>query len=359
MTPVDPPAPARAAAPTRIDGLDVARAVAVLGMVAAHVGDDGTRGPETDGWGWLWVSHGFPSALFAVLAGVSMSLMLTRRSTVPIADVTAHHLRATRIRIATRGAILIPLGLVLAALETRIYVVLTGLGVMFLLALPLLAVRTRWLLSIAAVLVVGGGWVASVLDDATDGDILGMTPFDALWAHRYPALVWMAYILVGLALGRLRLRADAVAGSLVAGGAALAVAVTLAADALGDGSWWWSLEPHGYAPAEVARNMGVACLVLGACLWLARVAPRLLWPLRAAGSMALTLYVLQILVIWAAGDAIVLRPSNVSLVALLLGLVAFACVWRATLGQGPLERVMSNVAAAAADTWAPRAPSPR
>ncbi|WP_144276191.1 heparan-alpha-glucosaminide N-acetyltransferase domain-containing protein [Demequina sp. NBRC 110053] len=343
----------------RIDGLDVARAIAVLGMVAAHVGDDGTRGADTAGWHWLWVSHGFPSSLFAVLAGVSMTLMLTRRGTVAAASVGADHPRATRIRIATRGAILIFLGVALTLLGTRIAIVLTALGVCFLLALPLLRWRAWALLAVAGVLVATGGWAAAALREATAGDLLGTTPFDALWADRYPVALWMAYVLVGLVIGRLSLRADATAGALAIVGLAIAVAVSAAAAIASDGSWRWTLDYHSYSPAEALRNLGAAGLVLGASLWVTPRAPRVLWPLRAAGSMALTLYVLQVLIVWIAGDAIIVSPSNVVLVLLCAALVGFACAWRAWRGQGPLEQVVSAVSGAAVETWAPRASAPR
>ena len=52
--------------PARIAGLDVARALALFGMFAAHVGNAGTM--RDDGWRWLLATHGRASALFALLA---------------------------------------------------------------------------------------------------------------------------------------------------------------------------------------------------------------------------------------------------------------------------------------------------
>lgn len=65
---------------SRIAGLDVARGLAILGMVAAHVGDDAS----TDGVGWPWLvaTHGRSSALFAVLAG-SPCPSCSRAGTMP------------------------------------------------------------------------------------------------------------------------------------------------------------------------------------------------------------------------------------------------------------------------------------
>ena len=344
---------------TRIDGLDVARAVAVLGMVAAHIGDEGTRAPDAEGWAWLWVSHGFPSSLFAVLAGISMTLMLTRRGTVPLADIDAEQLSRTRVRVAVRGGLLILMGVALMLLDTAVAIVLTNLGVAFLVAVPALAWRRRVLVPIIAVLVIAGGWAAQEMADAVGAQPSRPVPvFDALWSYRYPLLVWLAYVLAGLVVGRLGLRRDRTAGWLVAVGLGLIAGARIVAwaleGALGAQSWWLSTEDHAYSPVEMTQNIGAALAVTGACLWLARRIPRLLWPLRATGSMALTVYVLQILVIAFVGNEMIREPSNVSFVVTCVGLVGFACAWRAWLGQGPLERVLTVTSNAAAEAYLDR-----
>ncbi|MFV0632750.1 heparan-alpha-glucosaminide N-acetyltransferase domain-containing protein [Demequina sp.] len=348
----------------RIDGLDVARAVAILGMVGAHIGDEGTRS-DADGWGWLAISHGLPSSLFAVLAGVSMTLMLTSRGTVALRDVTRDHARATRVKIAVRGALLIPLGLVLTSLETYVAVILTSLGVMFLMAAPLIRVRSSVLLSVAGVLVIAGGWAARELGEfaMSAGDLYATPILDTLWSYCYPAPVWMAYILVGIVIGRLPLRADATAGWLTVAGLATACVVRggawLATGGQHEYDLWLSWAPHGYTPVEMTQNIGVAAFVIGVCLWVTRRARTALWPLRTAGSMALTLYTLHLIVIAVVGNEIITEPSNVAYVALSVSLVAFACVWRHFLGQGPLERVLTVASNAAAQRAVPSAQAAR
>jgi uncharacterized membrane protein len=57
----------------RIVGLDVARCLALLGMVATHVLLD--RGADGDLTSTQWLAGGRASALFAVLAGASLALM--------------------------------------------------------------------------------------------------------------------------------------------------------------------------------------------------------------------------------------------------------------------------------------------
>ena len=57
----------------RIVGIDVARGLAVLGMMTAHVGPD-DHGPIPPG-GFAQLADGRPAALFVVLAGLSLALL--------------------------------------------------------------------------------------------------------------------------------------------------------------------------------------------------------------------------------------------------------------------------------------------
>ena len=108
----------------RLIGLDVARCLALLGMVATHVLDERTAGGDLTTAQWL--AGGRASALFAVLAGVSLALM-TREPLRgrPLAFRTAG--------IATRALLIGLLGLLLGGLETGIAIILTYYAVLFVL----------------------------------------------------------------------------------------------------------------------------------------------------------------------------------------------------------------------------------
>lgn len=340
----------------RIDGLDVARAIAVLGMVGAHVGNDGQRADPTGGWGWLVVTHGFPSALFAVLAGVSMSLMFTARGSLAVADVGSRDAARTRVRIAVRAVILVVMGGLLVLLATPVVVILANLGVMFALALPMLRWRVGWLMTAAAGFVLAGGWLARSAQEAAATVGVDQWPvICALWAEHYPALAWMGYICVGLAIGQLALRSADMAWQLVG----IGVIVTVVARGVGwdagdeSANPWRTTEPHSYSPVEMASNIGVAAGVIGVALLVTARLPRVMWPLRMAGSMALTLYVAHLIVIAAVGDDMVWEPSNVAFVVLCVGLVGFACLWRAFRKQGPLEQLLTVASTTVADSRYP------
>lgn len=336
----------RAALAGRIPGLDLARAIAIIGMVAAHVGDRGTRGHDTVGWHWLWVTEGRSAALFAVLAGVTITLM-ARRAQLPLGH--------TAIRIAVRGSVLIALGYTLDLLGTPVDIVLTNLGLIFFMVLPFL----RWprtALILLAGLAIGAG---SPIARAAEGSLDGWPVFEELVSTHYPAVTWVGYVLVGMAVGRAPLARGATAGWLLVVGALLTVAgygegLILGSPtpwSLTDGETWAAVTPHSNTIWEMTGNTGIALMALGVCLALATTS-RLIAPLLAFGSMSLTMYTLHVLVIWWVGEELVYTPSNVAFVALTLGLIAVAALWRRWLGPGPLERALTRGSSWCADALA-------
>ncbi|WP_286217397.1 DUF418 domain-containing protein [Paraoerskovia sediminicola] len=209
---------------------------------------------------------------------------------------------------------------------------------------------------------------------------------DYLLTGHYPAVVWMAYVLLGLALGRLGLTARRTQTALVAWGAAAAVvgyaASFVATEALGgastiaytfesttvvrrgevpDGAAWPDpaylllAGPHTDTWFEVLGSGGFAVLVVGGALLAtrSRAVALVLSPLAAVGAMALTVYTLQIVALWVVrewfGLDLVRSPtSNEALVVMTLASLVLATLWRVALGKGPLERLVTGVAARAA-----------
>jgi len=335
----------------RIGGIDVARGLAVLGMMTAHVG---AAGPDFfTATGWLAVADGRSAATFAVLAGVSMALL----SGGPRSVAGARLVRA-RIRIAVRGVLLLILGLVLTGLGTPVAVILPSYAAYFLLVLPILRARLAALLAGAAAVAVLGPPVCFAITDALAGnDGPYALTADLLTSGYYPAGIWMAYVLTGLAVGRLDLSRSALRARLVLAGAGLAVlgyvggavAVRVAA---GDGPEVLRLlttEPHADTTFEVVGNTGVALGVLGICLVLADRWPRAVYPVAATGALALTAYSLQIVAIAALGDDVVRQPDAGTHLAFLVVTLVAASAWRARLGRGPLERGLHGLSTGVAD----------
>lgn len=333
-----------ASASPRIVAFDLARAAALIGMFAAHVAASGDRYPfGSQTRGWVWIAEGRSSALFAVLAGVAVTL---------IARGDKAGLWHAAARIWVRGALLIGLGYALVKLDTPIAIVLMSLGLMMALSTALLRAPTVALAGASAVFLVGGALLYWHVEGALDG----IWVLESLTAFYYPAMSWLGYVTAGMLVGRLDVRKPRTAGLLVATGLGLIVAGYGSGRAFGaalpwrmeEGPEWASIHEHAYTVFELVGNTGVALLIIGVCALIARPLP-LLRPALAFGSMSLTVYTAHLLAIWWEGDEVVWEPSNAFFVALTLGLMTFAFLWNRWLGRGPLERLVTWASGAGAD----------
>jgi uncharacterized membrane protein len=382
----------------RLVGVDVARALALLGMMATHI-----LLPVTDG-SLAWpqaLAGGRSSALFALLAGVSMALVTGGSS--PHGGMGR---LGDSVALTSRALLIGLLGLFLGQLETPVAVILTYYAVLFVLGLPFLGLGPRPLLALAAL------WcaVVPVLSHAarawlgpggptvpTAESVASLAPFllDLTLTGYYPALPWLTYLLAGMALGRMDLARPATAawvagvGATVAAGAwALSRALTSqpgAQDALvassdsatswdqlseslalglhgvtPTGSWWWLAvaAPHSGTPLDLAHTAGCAAAVLGVCLLLARWRPRLWAVAFGAGAMTLTLYTAHVVLLtpdlWPGQSA-----ANYARHASLALATGAAVAW---LGRrGPLESLVRRASGmtARAVTGSSAGPSPR
>ena len=339
--------------PARLVGIDLARGLAVLGMLAAHlltinpwVADD----PST----WLDVVNGRSSILFATLAGVSLALVTG--GTRPWTGTARARAAA---RLALRGALLWAIGILLVMTGVPVYVILPAYAVLFALSLPFLGVRPSRLFLAAAIVAVIMPWVFPFLDAAPIWDGAGGDELQALVGWAYPFPVWIAFLLAGMGVGRLDLRRLGVQASITAVGAAVAVlgygvAIVTGPAVAGANPYLaavWSAEAHSSGLWEVVGSGGFAIAVIGLCLLICRTPLR--WvaiPLRAVGSLPLTAYVLQI-VVWAVFAAVVLgdtsdlfgvRDAGLFL-PLTLGLVAGCTAWALLIGRGPLEALIDGI----------------
>lgn len=338
----------------RIVGIDVARGLAVLGMMTAHVGPD-DHGPVPPG-GWSQLADGRPSALFVVLAGISLALLSGGEQPVGGTD-----LRRARARILTRAGVVLVLGLGLQALGTPVVVILPTYAVLFTLGCLVLRLRPVVLAASAAAVAVLGPVLRLALVDALGQDRVGADAFATLWVGEfYPVVVWLAYLLAGLALGRLDLTSGRVRAWAAAAGTALVAAGHLGSHAALAAGWTTRVgtaEPHSSTTFEVVGNTGVALLVVAVCLAVAARAPRLVAPVAAVGALALTAYTVHVVAIAVLGEQVVWQPRVSTWAAFLLLTTGGCWLWRATLGRGPLERVLHGLSTGLADALVPPAPT--
>jgi uncharacterized membrane protein len=366
----------------RLVGVDATRGLALLGMMAVHI----YPGRELDGSVSLaeQIAGGRSAATFAVLAGVGLALA-SGGPRPPTGRRWAGFGAATAVRAVAIGAI----GLALGYPDSGVAVILPYYAVLFLLAIPLLPLRTPalgWIgVGVAVIIPPLSQAARANLGPPDYGNPTFATLLEAprallqtlLVTGYYPVLAWSAYVVAGLAAGRLRLTRSRTAWGLLAVGSALAVAAVAVssvllgplggrsalASSLGvtpreltrqtaagffygttpPGSWWWLAvdNAHSGTTLDLVHTTGVALALLGAMLLLARVVWPLLVPLAAAGGMTLTLYSTHVLLLgsgWLPPD-----PTTSYLVQVVLFL-AGATLWRTFVGRGPLEAAIAAVA---------------
>ena len=254
--------------PPRIVGLDIARGLAIIGMIAAHI-----AGIDSDfEWGvpstWGAIVHGNPSILFALLAGISIALMTGRTRRPEPEDMPT-----VRLRMVARAAVIFIIGVLLEQLGTNIAIILTFYGVLYVVALPFLRARRRTLILWAAGLALFGPTLQAVAQTLS-ANAFG-PGLELVFNGTYSLPVWASLMLAGLAIGRSQINRARVAACV------LGIGVLLAAIGFGAGalysvaaSWGWdgepddgwsSVEPHEpdmqFVPGESVDLTGFECEV--------------------------------------------------------------------------------------------------
>lgn len=338
----------RAPVARRIRGVDLARAVAIVGMVMVHIGPTQAGGVAGELYA---LPHGRASMLFVLLAGMGVSLLDRGRA----AGLTA-------ARLTVRTVVLLPVGLALQELDHGVAVILQNYALLFVVALALRPLGSRWLMALAGVWFVAGPGAHVALEHANPGvffgDVTALTdpPREILRGllatGTYPLLTWVAPFALGMWVGRHDLSSPTVLVRLFTAGAVVAVVVlwvgVVAHEAAGSGgTGWWALatdpEPHSQSLVWLISSSSAAVVFLAVCLAAAALAPRAVTPLVALGQLALSFYVGHLLVIAAFED--VVRVDDVAGAALrVLVMTAVAAVlalaWRARYRRGPLEMVL-------------------
>lgn len=334
----------------RILGIDVARALAIVGMLAVHIGPTDAQGLAGRVYA---LPHGRASVLFVLVAGIGVSIMAaSRRRSRP---------RARR-ELAWRAVLLLLAGLALQALDHRVLVILQTYALLFLVGGAALSWPRGRLLGVAGVALLTGPAVflaGRLADPGTFdraavrfGDGLIGVAHGLLLSGPYPLVVWIVPFLLGMWIGRRDLRSRATQATLLVGGGAVALTAHAVARSTGgrfegEGPRAWAhlldATPHSQMPLWLLGACGSAALVLGSSLLFARALPRAAWPLAAMGQLALSIYVGHLLALHAWSGA--LRSDEVGRSAAVV--VAFAVVaaglsvaWRRLLARGPLEALL-------------------
>jgi uncharacterized membrane protein len=265
----------------RFLGVDVARGVALFAMLAANIWDAAVGAVDAAGQPTLagMTVFGRSATLFVTVAGISLAFISGGRHP----RRQGRDRRATVVGLIVRALLIAAIGLALGyAASDNLVVILPFYGLFFLLAIPFIGLRPRTLALIAA----GVALVGPLLPlAATSLDLepvnVGSPTFTDLFTNPggfvlqlfvtgyFPAVVYMAYIFVGMAIGRLDLSSTRVAARLLVSGLVLAVVGSARPPALAG----YVNAPTAFAGTERPVRTSVVQLA-GCCGACAR------WPLR-------------------------------------------------------------------------------
>ncbi|SES18670.1 DUF418 domain-containing protein [Corynebacterium cystitidis] len=375
---------------SRIYGIDAARGFALFGMIAVHtLGTTGLYSDYPSSANILF--SGKSATLFALLAGVSLAI-ITGMSKIH----SGRRLARDRWMIAFRGVLLLFIGSVLNYLDFDAFNILPYYGVFFLAAVPFLGLNAKplfgWAISVGLLGPVVHASALSFLGTDSTATLttagLVMEPtssiVDLLLIGIYPTCTWLAYVLLGMAIGRLDLRNLTVQVKLTVYGLSIGGFLYITSNLLIDfagvfdrlldatpgksskeiihllsnggalppTTWWWqvSVAPHSNTVFSVFFQGSLAVAALGAFLIAERFFRGTLQIFSAPGSMTLTLYVAHLVFL---AFVPVSKLQITFLMTQLSVAIIFAMLWQAAVGQGPLEKLQAKMTKTAARTIIP------
>lgn len=333
----------------RLDGLDLARYLALAGMVLVNFRL--AMQPATRGSAWLEGLLGFlegkASATFVVLAG--LGLVLATRTQEP-ATARSWTLRRSLFLLAVG----IPNLLVFPADIIHYY------AMYFLLAMPLLRAGPAALLAAMLAVAAASLWALLHADYSQGWDWAALQYAD-LWSPAgfvrnllfngfHPVLPWLTLFLYGMLLARLPLQRTSTQWTL-AGAGLLAAVLASAISRLGQDSasaWLLATTPMPPGPAYLLMGIGSASVAIGMSLRIASLWPGGVWRLLLpAGRMTLSLYIAHILIGMGLMETLGVLDGSRSLAEVALASSAFltlatiaAWAWSLKIKQGPVETWM-------------------
>lgn len=362
-----PAASLTSAGKPRLVGLDVARAVALIGVVAMnYAGSLIVPGTDRGFWGRVFdpytgvLSTRF-AATFVVVAGIGISL-LTRRAHV--GDDAAEITRA-RLRLARRGLLLYGVGYFLDF--TWPGTILFYYGAYFMIAALLVRVATKWLVLIGA----SSGIVATTVatwsmwrwsrgDPVTwlnvaDVDSLQDLAVRTFFDYTHPIFPWITFLCAGMIIGRhlgtmSSWRRPVLTVSAIVLVVIYAIATVLDRTSSRDGvvtKRLTSLQTYDRGLLYLVSTLAVAVIAVLTIMWIAEKFPTasIIVIFQRAGQLSLSLYLLHVLVFsmfvnwfgWIGGGS--LSTALLFAGAFWVVGIAVASWWHHRIGRGPAEAI--------------------
>lgn len=351
-------------------GLDVTRAVALIGVVVMNYhGMINFRGPAVRSDGLIErifdISTGVLStrfaATFVVVAGIAVTFLTHHTKS----DNPQFSLNNDRTRLVRRGLILLATGYFLN--EVWPGTIIFYYGAYFLCAAVFFRWRTSLLSATAALVAAGGVGIAiwrrlrfqngdsTTWMNPSDLDSLGNFLLRVFIGYTHPILPWLAFFILGMIVGRWWNLIVARYRIVIAVSMLIVLASYLLATMARLFSWRdnavvyavTSLRPDERGLLYVSSTAGIAIIAI---LVINQVAETfrhvsVITHLQRAGQMTLTLYLMHVFYFYLVVDWSGLVTGTGLTTALLLsgsfwlGAISWASWWHHRLGQGPAERL--------------------
>lgn len=365
------PAPSPLVPSARMAGIDLARAIALIGMVFVNYKFQMDADQEEVPW-LFWLSEwidGRPAVTFVILAGTGMSLLVNGCSRPGHIGLVAR----PHLTILKRALFLFIFGL----LFSRIWYadILHFYGVYFAAAVFIVSASDGLILTLAGTVLLISLFVS------THFNFSGLPAIESVWDPKfwtqrgfledllvngsYPVFPWMVYFMLGIWLGRKNLSDNRLQNKilLIAGSAVVVCELTarLAGSILKDNPVFLitplitvllDTSPFSLSLLSVFSASGTALVIIVLSMKLAEHAGPSRWlrPFLATARMSLTWYVLHIgvfqLFLIVSGLAETESPlvlAWMSAAIFCMSAMLFSCYWINRFGQGPLEKILRRV----------------
>lgn len=339
----------------RLDGLDLARFIALAGMVVVNFSVV-MLGKQDENPLWIGtLLQGRAAATFVVLAGVGLGLTFHLKAWGPTFSV-----------VCKRALFLLVIGLLNAIIFPADII---HYYAFYLLAGGLLIRARAWVIGLMITMLMLGFVFLSDLIDYDTGWNWQTFEYNGFWEIKgfirnlfyngwHPIVPWMGFLLLGIWISRLQLSRKTIQVKLILVGSIVLVGVELGSHYLtkqlvfnSDAAFLFSTAPIPPMPLFILAGSGAACLIIGLCLYAAPALKSIgvLHIFTAPGRQSLTLYIAHIYLGMGTLEILGLvkaqsEQSVLIAVVIFCGFAIFyANIWRHYFKHGPLEALMRRL----------------
>jgi len=353
----------------RIIGIDVARALAVIGMIIVNfkiaLGSQGNQTLEFI----TGLLEGKAAALFVVLAGVGLAFM----SNSAIAKKDVEKLKRIKTKIGKRAAFLFIVGLLYTPIWTAD--ILHFYGIYMLFALLALTSERKYIIGFATLLVLLFPFLVMIMDYEVGWNFETLEYID-FWTIEgfvrnlfyngfHPVIPWAAFMLIGLWFGKLDLNNSIIIKKSLWWSLGFFVVINLFSivtiSILAEGNEKIAAELQEIVgtstmppmPFYMISGSSLAIAIISICILIAKRLEGnfLIDALNKTGQLALTFYVAHVIIGMGIMEAI--YPNQMGKLSLEFSFVyalifsvlciIFAIIWTRYKKSGPLEWIMRKV----------------